>query len=198
MKEKHLHLPDELRAAEWAMDRINIAAGGLVLFALLLCAKLHPMAGIPVLIVTVYLYLRISGPVRDELRYRRKYFHFAQLNENIVCFSEYPGDNTVLIGREHALEWLKITGNTRVKVLSGIYDDTRFFVHSVSAAGSVSVKSYERQPEDFRPTWERWTEMCRQFRDRIDRQTIEEFRRKDDLWTDVYLFNQAEYDAAQN
>lgn len=190
---KPLNLENELRAAQWAVTRIDLMALA-CLFVLAVLLYNDWVIGIMFFLPAGWLFLSVRPPLIEQLEYRKQYLYFAQLTENLVAFSDAPGDTKVVAARQFALEWLRITENTRVKFISGIYEDTRFFVHWVDVRGHIESRSYERLPQDFRCTWERFEETCQEFKNKIDRSLIEDHRRKDNEWVDTWMMHQTPFD----
>ena len=60
--------------------------------------------------------------------------------------------------------------------------------------GHIESRSYERLPQDFRCTWERFEETCQEFKNKIDRSLIEDHRRKDNEWVDTWMMHQTPFD----
>jgi len=180
---------DELDAARWSVTRVYLMIGLSCGIATVVLLNGY-IAGLVFFLPAGWLYFSLLPPLEQVLAYRKQYLHFAQLTENIAIFSESPGDDKVVAARLFALEWLQTTGNTNVKVISGIYEDTRWFVHWVDGRGNIASHSYERLPADFRCSWERFEEIATEFKNRIDRSLIEDHRRKDDGWVDTYMMNQ--------
>lgn len=186
---KPLNLEDELRAAQWALTRIYLIVGALCFLAIVLLSN-DWIIGLLLFLPAGWLFFSVRPHLIEQLHFRKQYLYFAQLTENIAIFSDAPGDDKVVGARQYALAWLQTTGNTNVKVISGIYEDTRWFVHWIDGRNSVQSRSYERLPADFRCAWERFEETCMEFKNKIDRSLIEDHRRKDDEWVDTYMMNQ--------
>lgn len=186
----HLDLQDELAAAQWAVTRLNLIIAALIGVGIVFAFNDWIVVFLITLAPAGWLFFSIRPALMDRLAYRKQYLHFAQMTENIVVFSQYEGDQTVVSTREFAIAWLKITGNTNVKVLSAIYEDTRNFVQWIDEKGNLSTLSFERLPTDFRCSWERWEVICKEFKDKIDRQLIESHRAKDNDWVDQYMMKQ--------
>lgn len=182
-------LEDELRAAQWALTRIYLIIGALCFLAMVLMANDWAI-GFLLFAPAGWLYFSVRPVLIEQLIFRKQYLHFAQLTENIAIFSDSEGDEKVAASRNYALAWLQNTHNTNVKVISGIYEDTRWFVHWIDGRNSVQSRSYERLPADFRCSWERFEEICLEFKNKIDRSLIEDHRRKDNEWVDTYMMNQ--------
>lgn len=185
-----LNINHELEAAKWAVSRLDLMTAGVTGLGLVFAANGWMFVFLIHIAVAGWMLMSVRPELNARLAYRKQYLHFVQMTENIAVFSAYPGDHSVVASRDFAISWLKATGNTNVRVISGIYEDTRFFVHSIEENGKVKMQSYERLPADFRCDWERWGVICQEFKNRIDRQLIEANRQKDNEWVDEYMMKQ--------
>jgi hypothetical protein len=193
-----LSIHDELDAAKWALMRLDLMTAAVAGLGIVFAANGYMFVFLFLLAPAGWMLMSIRPELQTRLAYRKQFLHFAQMTENIAVFSTEKGDDTVVASRDFAVAWLKITGNTNVKVVSGIYEDTRFFVHQVDEKGKIVFQSHERLPADFRCDWQRWEVICQEFKNRIDRQLIEANRQKDNAWVDEYMMRQVTSDQLQN
>ena len=180
----------ELSAARWAVDKISLISLAGVLLALVLMCNLSAIIGGIVFVASVAFY-GVSMPVlRKHLEYRRQWVAFATATGTICAWSHHPGDTTVKARQKYIVEWLERTENKNAKCISGIYEDTRFFLHWIAVDGKVDSRSYERDASAFRCNWEVFEAECEKFRNQIDRAIVEYSHGRSTEWTNVHILNQ--------
>jgi hypothetical protein len=190
--QKQENIERELAAAQWSILRLNLlGAAGVFLGGTFMCNS-WPLLGLLIIGLTVAFYFSARPRLMEVLEYRRNWIAFAQMTEeSIFVFSRYPGDPLVEAKRKEALTWLERVGNTNVKVVSAIYGHTRFFVDWVDeTTGKIDGRSYEQDPADFRCDFERFEELCADFKNRIDRALIESQFERSPAFVAEHMMNQ--------
>jgi len=181
----------ELSAARWAVDKISLISLAGVLLALVLMYNLSAIVGGIVFVASVAFYGVSMPALRKHLEYRRQWVAFATATGTICAWSHHPGDTTVKARQEYIVEWLERTENKNAKCISGIYEDTRFFLHWIAADGKVDIRSYERDASTFRCSWEVFESECEKFRNQTDRAIVEDSHARSTQWTNIHILNQA-------
>jgi len=181
----------ELSAARWAVDKISLISLAGVLLALVLMYNLSAIVGGIVFVASLAFYGVSMPALRKHLEYRRQWVAFATATGTICAWSHHPGDTTVKARQEYIVEWLERTENKNAKCISGIYEDTRFFLHWIAADGKVDIRSYERDASTFRCSWEVFESECEKFRNQTDRAIVEDSHARSTQWTNIHILNQA-------